>query len=207
MERSVAKREVRSEPSRTTMQIGPTRKYDFQNRRRRDAANKADYRQRFKEEGPDPRIGTRGEWSVRRAEGGGVQINLAPALRYEKAKLTDILERHLKFRIGAEVGTATRLRKRASLRRTVEDRLEFMRNSILRAQVIAQVEHPESGRIYGLLEFKCPLRPDEPVTRPIFMKLFAFAMKLVGPALAEPETVAGNAAVKPAGQEPGACRH
>lgn len=169
------------------MSRGLTRKHDFEKGKRNSAAQNPDYRDRFQDEGDHFAHGGLSEPSLLRLRGRTVWLDRRPLWSDDKHSLIQTLERHTTFVLGDQVGTIGRLRKQPGLATIVDERFEFMRRSILRAdEIVGVAKHPTKNRQYYVVEFKSCLRPAQPMITPIFKRHLAFAMKLVGPALTKP---------------------
>jgi hypothetical protein len=166
---------------------GLTRKFDYEKGKRQANVYREDYRERILEEGDNFDRGGKDKktaisnLSIR---GNSIFVNLQPLYLEDKQCLIRTLERHWRFVINGESGSICKLRGTPNVSSQVIDHFEIMKRSILRADdIIDQVEHPKSKRMFYVVEFRCNIRPEIPLPNPIFKKYLAFSPKLVGPAI------------------------
>jgi hypothetical protein len=165
---------------------GLTRKLDYEKGKRRQSVNKEDYHERILAEGDNFDRGGEQQRKLISFQDSELTMDLRPFYQDDKKSLLATLQSHWQFIIDGQVGSIARLRKNPKVSEKVKERFEIMQKSILRAdEIIGMAEHPETKRQYYVVEFRCNIRPVEPLPNPIFKKRLAFSAKLVGPALSD----------------------
>jgi hypothetical protein len=161
-----------------------TRKLDFEKGKSAQAAQKPDYRERFRDEGDAyDRGGVKEDFpfSFRR---NSVVVDLSSFLAEDRQKLVRKLERHTLFSFAGYKGYVCSLRGRPQIGPEVAERFGIIRSSILFGTwAIGTVTKPGSSRELPLIEFRCTLKPVPPFPEIFYMKWLAFTPKLVGAAL------------------------
>jgi len=165
------------------MPTGPTRKFDYEKGKRRDAVANPDHVERFKEEGDGFDRGGKEQTKLITFKGNSVYIDRRSFVLDDKRSVIKTLESH-PFTIEGRTGTIGRLKKDPKAAERVADLWGMTCKSILLADTIVRsATHPTKKREYGVVEFKCFIKPAKPLPDPIFKDLYAFSAKLVGQAI------------------------
>ena len=165
---------------------GLTRKFDYEKGKRQQSVHKEDYRERILEEGDKFDRGGEQQRKIISFRGSKLVMDLRPFYQDDKKSLLGTLETQWQFTIDGQVGSIARLRKNPKVSEKVKGLFEIMQRSVMRAdEIIGTAEHPKTKRQYYMVEFRCNIRPVDPLPNPIFKKHLAFSAKLVGPALSD----------------------
>lgn len=160
----------------SAMKRGLTKKHDFEKGRAKSSTQKPDYQERFQDEGDNFDRGGKKRMLEQLVQfrGGSMYINMRPGFDDDRSSLIRTLS-GWKFQFGGKVGTIDQLKKHPEIRDEVDQRFGVMCRSILRAEdIVGVVTRPGKSRELYLLEFRCGLRPVEPLPNPIFKRYLAF---------------------------------